>query len=736
MKRYHFVVISILIISRFSYGQRGIFFDLEENQKIIRKNFQLLYNYSSKLPLISKKNIELSQLALAPGYLSWVFFNSKSEYINLFKPGNLCRFMELAKNNLINPTDRIIFQVNLDGESEKSKNTYGYFKLKQLETYLINKKECTNIPVFVESFNNKNIQTTIESYELEKPKNPKDCEKLVDKINQDPMVSFFCGIAEEIIDADYAIVKLDRNATNLNSSQKNILNKEIKRGQYLRNKIGDLNASLMGQICRNLENPRKMCTPHLREDIWTKAQNGEFPIEKVKNICSRLIRSEAKNTEDLAKCARIANEVPESCAEIIRETKSGLFPVENCDELSKNKIISILKTDYLDCPSKINNHLLLNAQRIASNIKGLHKKYSNLSCKELPAKVYANISYKYDSESWPLKFCYYDPADADDLKICDGIGIEQICTKFDPDAPLNSSNSAKRVLEKILKYKYNDGIEVNCIFFEKSELDRFLFSSDKNCLVYHEKKSCNFLDCPKTIMLNKKVVKKLSFNKRELRCLSYIPGNDIENELSESRVISEVIKRVYAASNQLTCKIIPEKSYNNVLLKFKQGCFILSPNECIGINCKKRIFYNQKEFKNFQYRGELGENYFEISSQDKIHSMNKKMKKVLEFDEEKILSLTKIKLWFKKDSGIIHGVGCLEDLYPNFFKREQFNQCRATPFLISGTSQKNNSEYVIINTTLDSVSHPRSIRWNNLYNALKMYQNIHPQKLWALYGIK
>ena len=138
------------------------------------------------------------------------------------------------------------------------------------------------------------------------------------------------------------------------------------------------------------------------------------------------------------------------------------------------------------------------------------------------------------------------------------------------------------------------------------------------------------------------------------------------------------------------------------------------------------------KFFNFKYTGKLGENYFEVSSQDKNHSMNKKLKKVLKFEDEKILSLTKLKLWFKNKKKIIHGTGCIEDLYPDFFRRTRFNQCTNIPFIISGYQNMDNTDYVIINTTADLASHPRVIRWNNLYNSLKMYQSIHPQKIWAL----
>ena len=106
-------------------AQRGLFSGLEENQKVLKRNFSVIYNTSSKLPLISNKELKLSQINLAPEYLSWVFLNSQSQYIKLFKPNDLCRFTELAKNNLLKTTDRIIFEVSFEikpGGKEIEKN--------------------------------------------------------------------------------------------------------------------------------------------------------------------------------------------------------------------------------------------------------------------------------------------------------------------------------------------------------------------------------------------------------------------------------------------------------------------------------------------------------------------------------------------------------------------------------------------------------------------------------------
>ena len=99
----------------------------------------------------------------------------------------------------------------------------------------------------------------------------------------------------------------------------------------------------------------------------------------------------------------IANDMPDACIDIVRQQKKSLFPVLNCNQLSRALMSSRMETDYIDCPSETDNHLQINAQRIASNLRNLHEKYQNFTCKELPEKLYSNISYEFDSDSWHFK---------------------------------------------------------------------------------------------------------------------------------------------------------------------------------------------------------------------------------------------------------------------------------------------------------------------------------------------
>jgi hypothetical protein len=95
-----------------------------------------------------------------------------------------------------------------------------------------------------------------------------------------------------------------------------------------------------------------------------------------------------------------------------------------------------------------------------------------------------------------------------------------------------------------------------------------------------------------------------------------------------------------------------------------------------------------------------------------------------------------ISSFFKKSkNGIIHGVGCAEDLLPSFFKSRAFNQCTPLPFIIDGMIKENDKTVFITRTAIDSLQAPRMVNWSLIFSAVKSYQRYHPLKLWTLYGL-
>ena len=89
----------------------------------------------------------------------------------------------------------------------------------------------------------------------------------------------------------------------------------------------------------------------------------------------------------------------------------------------------------------------------------------------------------------------------------------------------------------------------------------------------------------------------------------------------------------------------------------------------------------------------------------------------------------------KNKKGIIHGIGCAEDLLPSFFKTKAFNQCSPLPFIIDGMLKENDKVVFVTRSGADSLQAPRLVGWSLVYSAVKSYQRTHPLKLWTLDGL-
>ena len=87
-------------------------------------------------------------------------------------------------------------------------------------------------------------------------------------------------------------------------------------------------------------------------------------------------------------------------------------------------------------------------------------------------------------------------------------------------------------------------------------------------------------------------------------------------------------------------------------------------------------------------------------------------------------------------NGVIHGIGCAEDLIPEQFQRMAINQCHPLPFIVDGHTEKNGDTLLITRLAIEDVHTPRFLMWPNIFNAVSAYQELHPLNTWTLNGIK
>lgn len=221
-------------------------------------------------------------------------------------------------------------------------------------------------------------------------------------------------------------------------------------------------------------------------------------------------------------------------------------------------------------------------------------------------------------------------------------------------------------------------------------------------------------------------------------CESYIPGSRSDDQRSEDQVISKIIYQQKGAPAKTKCHIVDSKTYNPLRSEFKFGCFIVyDVANCSTRSCDKKVIWEEAILSDIKFIGQATFDYFPTSFANERFSFDNMINELLKTQGRSIKSLTDLKFHLDKmPNGIIHGIGCVEDLIPEEFQKSYINQCHPMPFIIDGHILKNNETWLIFRSAIDDIHTPRLILWHNIFNAVSAYRELHPLNTWTLYGIK
>ena len=220
-------------------------------------------------------------------------------------------------------------------------------------------------------------------------------------------------------------------------------------------------------------------------------------------------------------------------------------------------------------------------------------------------------------------------------------------------------------------------------------------------------------------------------------CLPALTGNIEGNPFSISLVFTQIMSKTRGTDPGLECKLVAETIYNPNLLEYKNGCFItFNPEECSAVRCKHKFIYNEKEVTHVTEKQNIHIDYFPNDYKNEKFSQHSLMKEYLRIRESKLINITILKSFFKNHpKGIVHAMGCLENIYPEVRNGHFFNQCTPVPFIVDGFIEKGGYYSLVIRTALDDLHAPRIVAWKNIFTAVKSYQGYHPMKYWSLYGL-
>jgi hypothetical protein len=202
-------------------------------------------------------------------------------------------------------------------------------------------------------------------------------------------------------------------------------------------------------------------------------------------------------------------------------------------------------------------------------------------------------------------------------------------------------------------------------------------------------------------------------------------------------VVADILRKTRGAERTLKCEMVDSEAYNPLLLQYKSGCYIIYERKnCFISDCKHKILYNDRLIDFIKIKNRVQLEYFPTNVNDERFSQNYILTRDYRQNGRSLNNLSSIISFFKKNRrGIIHGIGCAEDLLPSFFKSRSFNQCSPLPFIIDGIIRENDKTVFVTRTGIDSLQAPRLISWSLIYSAVKDYQLVHPLRFWTLYGL-
>ena len=221
-------------------------------------------------------------------------------------------------------------------------------------------------------------------------------------------------------------------------------------------------------------------------------------------------------------------------------------------------------------------------------------------------------------------------------------------------------------------------------------------------------------------------------------CVPYIPGSRLDEPLSEDQVIAKILYHQNGAPAKTKCRIVDSKTYNPLRSEFKFGCFIVYDFEtCTTLSCNKKVYWGEKVIPDIKFVGRPIFDYFPTSFVNERYSFSNMLNEVKGTQTRTIKNLTDLKFYLDKmPNGIVHGVGCVEDLLPEEFQRTVMNQCHPMPFIIDGHTIKNGETWLVLRAAIDDIHTPRLVLWQNIFNSVSAHSELHPLNTWTLYGIK
>lgn len=222
------------------------------------------------------------------------------------------------------------------------------------------------------------------------------------------------------------------------------------------------------------------------------------------------------------------------------------------------------------------------------------------------------------------------------------------------------------------------------------------------------------------------------------RCEKYVPGNHDSYTYAQNNVVGNILYNKKLTPNRQKCTLITEEEYKPERLKFRAGCFILNDsNYCQNSKCQLQVMIDGREILKIYTKGEMLFSFDKFKYNNVNPSLIERIETQYQINHSEIQSLTSAVFHLDKvKNGIISGMGCLEDLVPEYFQATYPDQCTAMPFIIDGHLEKDGITQLLTRLSIDEIHSPRLINWSNILNAVSRLAQNSPLKKWSFYGLR
>ncbi len=221
------------------------------------------------------------------------------------------------------------------------------------------------------------------------------------------------------------------------------------------------------------------------------------------------------------------------------------------------------------------------------------------------------------------------------------------------------------------------------------------------------------------------------------KCYPYVPGNHDSLSYAQNNVISNILFIGKFNESRPKCKIEEPGVYNPARLKYRTNCWILPQNKnCLRFDCPQKVILDNKNVVDVYTKGKLSFQYYKNKFSSFDQALVDRLSEIHKLKTSSISSISSAKFFLdSKKEGLIHGLGCIEDLYPEYFQTYSIGQCHPIPFIIDGYTKEGELVLFSFRTAIDDIHSPRLLEWPTIFTSITRYRAFHPLKNWSLNGL-